>query len=546
MKKSFLLCLTLTTLCACTQDQTLEVYQTDPLIKVIHTDTDFTDELDTVFVARGENAVFQFVVKANAPVSNLQAKVENIELGKTRIGWIHDVLSTNPVNGCDDAILPVDSMYPDPIIDDAEENLEDTISHKTLLVDIAIPRDAKPGIYKGKLTLEATKDGQSVKHRKPFCIQVFPVTLPEEQGLVVEQHMGGFRQMNKGEDVPFLSDRWFELLKIVANAAAEYGQNCYYPPVQPKIVLNEDSTDFNLDFTDFDKVLDFLREEGNLHYFSNSYMGGRPSDDLWNDAFVFTLRYVQDGQLKTESAKYDDPRLSTYIKRYYSLIRKHFEEKGWLNCCYQHIADEPALKGTDNQISWSYVAKLVKDAAPGLRTIDACYELVENLDVSVVQLANNIAEMPPVPDGCERWMYTCCGPQGNFANRFVAQPLLKVRILHWLNYKYNERGYLHWGLTRWDICPDPMHDVTPKGYTWPGGDCYIFYPGYEKVYPSIRAGAVRDGVRDYDLLQMVEARDKAKAEEFCNSIIQGPDKYNLDTKHFQFIHRQMLDYLSQE
>jgi len=544
MNKIFFSSLLSGLLVACTPKAVLMVYQTDPLVKVIHTDTAFTDRPDTVFVARGENAVFQFVVKSKSPVTSLKADVDVANLGKVRIGWIHDVLSTNPVKDCPDVILPVDSMYPDPIIDDAEENLEDAKSHKTLLVDIAIPRDASPGIYRGKLIVSALKEGKRVKVSKTFTIKIYPVTLPEKQGLIVVNHMGDFNAMNNGKQVEAFSDRWFSLMQKVVETAAEYGQNCWLSPVRPDIVPDSEGTDFHLDFGRFDRVMDFLQQHGNMRYFCNSYMGGRPSDEQWNDAFRFSMTEVKDGQIYNENVAYDDPRLKSYIERYYGQIEAHLREKGWLGCCYQHIADEPALKGTDSQKSWSYVANLVKKAAPSLRTIDACYELVENQDVSVVLLADNIAQMPPVPEGSERWMYTCCAPQGNFANRFVAQPLLKTRILHWINYKYKACGFLHWGLSRWNFCPNPLSDVTPRGYSWSGGDCYILYPAYEKVYPSIRAGAMRDGIHDYDLLRMVEARDAEKAKEFADRIIQGPDKYNLDTRHFQLVHRQMLEYLS--
>jgi len=200
--------------------------------------------------------------------------------------------------------------------------------------------------------------------------------------------------------------------------------------------------------------------------------------------------------------------------------------------------------GTESQKSYSAVAGMVKAAAPDLRIIDAAFEIIENQDVSVVVLGENIATMPAVPDGSERWMYTCTGPQGNYANRFIQLPLIKTRIIHWINYKYNECGYLHWGFNYWDLVDDPIHDVTPKT-EWPGGDCYIIYPGERRVYPSIRLWTMRDGIRDYDLLKMVEARNPEKASEFCDSIIQGPDKYNTDVEHFYSVRKQILEFLSE-
>ena len=292
-----------------------------------------------------------------------------------------------------------------------------------------------------------------------------------------------------------------------------------------------------------EKVVEMFKEYGNLKYFCNSHFGGRKDGAKWNEAMYFGITTVKDKQLVEDYVPHTDPRLEGFIQSYYSQIEKHFREKGWLDICYQHIADEPDVTGTESQKSWSAVAAMVKKAAPGLKTIDASSEIVENQDVSVVILGQNIETLPAVPEGSERWMYTCTGPQGNYANRFIQLPLIKTRLLHWINFKYNECGYLHWGFNYWGHSKDPLHDVTPNTQ-WPGGDCDIIYPGKEKVYPSIRLCTMREGIRDYDLLRMVEAIDAEKAKEWCNSIILGPDKYNMDIKHFYDVRRQMLEFLS--
>lgn len=92
-------------------------------------------------------------------------------------------------------------------------------------------------------------------------------------------------------------------------------------------------------------------------------------------------------------------------------------------------------------------------------------------------------------------------PRGNFANRYVTLPLIKTRLLHWINYKYDSPGYLHWGFNAWGANGDPFGDVSAPANDWPGGDSHIVYPGYRKLYPSIRLAAMRDGIRDYDLLK---------------------------------------------
>ena len=544
MKKNapIMMLLLLPLLAGCAQ-KPVTLYQVDPLVKVLYCDSNFVDAPDTVCVARGESATFQFVLTADADVSSLTASVEMDDMSDIRIGWVHDVKNTNEPSGESDMISTPDHMYPDPIIDDDEESVA-AGSHRSLWIDMDIPRDAKAGMRRGVVTVSGLINGKQVSVRKKMCMQVYPVTLPEKQALKVVNHCreDNFRYLIDDESFDIRSERCWDLFKMVAKAVAPYGQNTWLVTVRPTPKFNADSTAIVYDYTLFDKEVELFQKYGNMQYFCCPYMGGRRDED-WNKPMLFTIDVIQDKTIRSMGVEYTDPRLKEFVDNYFSQLQAHLREKGWLNICYQHIADEPCNMGTENQKSWSTMAGLVKAAAPEMRTIDASFEIIDNQDVSVVLLGNNIDKMPAVPEGRERWMYTCTGPQGNFANRFVQQPLLNTRFLHWINYRWNECGYLHWGLNIWRYCEDPLHNVTPTT-NWPGGDCYIIYPGKEKVYPSIRLCAMRDGIHDYDLLRMVEEKDAKKAMEWCQSLILGPDSYDTDIAHFRAVRRQILEYLS--
>ena len=528
----------------------MTIYQTEALSKVLWTDTVSEDSADTLYVARGENAVFQFVLSAKDSLSALQADVSVRGLGEVQTGWVHDVLNLNPPRGTEDMLLTPDNMYPDPIFDDMPETVG-AQGQRTLVTDIAIPHTAKSGIYKGKLTVSGISvEGRKIAASKKFTIKVYPVELPEKQNLKVANwccKAPSMHVMNGGKEVEPRSDEYLDLMRIIVRSGAANGQNCWMLTDKPTPVLNSDSTNFVLDFTFFDKFIEMLEEEGNMRYFCNAHFGRKIRGTPVENEMVFDIIYVEDKQIKFETVPSRDPRVEPFIRNYFTQIEAHFREKGWLEKCYQHIADEPAGPGTECQKSWSRVAAMVKKYAPGLRTIDASTEIIENQDISVVCLSDNVETLPPVPEGSERWMYTCCVPKLNFANRFVQLPLLKTRILHWINYRYNECGYLHWGYNQWHHSPDPLHDVTLQGRpNLPGGDAFIVYPGDRKVYPSIRLWAMRDGIRDYDLLKMVESRDPQKAMQWCQSVVLSSDKYNMDIKHFRQVRREILEYLSAE
>ena len=144
----------------------------------------------------------------------------------------------------------------------------------------------------------------------------------------------------------------------------------------------------------------------------------------------------------------------------------------------------------------------------------------------------------------ERWYYICVVPRGNYANRFIELPLIQTRLLYWINYKYDVAGYLHWGLNYWE--KDQLNiDASRDRGRLPAGDNCIIYPGYRKLYSSIRFEAMRDGIDDYQLLKMIEEKDPAKAKGFANNMILGFDHYDNSASYFRKCRRQMRDYLSQ-
>ena len=74
------------------------------------------------------------------------------------------------------------------------------------------------------------------------------------------------------------------------------------------------------------------------------------------------------------------------------------------------------------------------------------------------------------------WFYLCSVEE--YANRFIEQPLIKTRLLHWINFTYGITGYLHWGYNQWIGQPgDPYHPASRWPTYLPARDPWIVYPG---------------------------------------------------------------------
>lgn len=217
----------------------------------------------------------------------------------------------------------------------------------------------------------------------------------------------------------------------------------------------------------------------------------------------------------------------------------------------QHIADKPT---SDNIKSYVAIARFVKQQCPDIKIIEACHthDLENILDIWVPQL-NFYKEgydfyRERQKQGDETWFYTCLAPQGDFANRFLEQPLIKTRLIHWLNFKYGATGYLHWGFNQWFTGNDPYKETTRMneegGNTLPGGDSWIVYPNNGKLYGSIRLEAMRDGIADYTLLKMLEKKNPELARELCRLVVFHWTLYDTESDHFRNIRHQILEELS--
>jgi hypothetical protein len=92
---------------------------------------------------------------------------------------------------------------------------------------------------------------------------------------------------------------------------------------------------------------------------------------------------------------------------------------------------------------------------------------------------------------------------------------------------------------------------APNGNPWKdaygqfiGGDMWIIWPGNKKVYASIRLAAMRDGIRDYELLRMVGAKSESEAKQMCRSVASETYVYNSDVNNFRKERKAILEYLS--
>ena len=130
------------------------------------------------------------------------------------------------------------------------------------------------------------------------------------------------------------------------------------------------------------------------------------------------------------------------------------------------------------------------------------------------------------------WTYTCLDPNYPYASHHLDDDCLSMRVMGWIEKAYSINGYLFFMANMYTTEDDASSYTTP--YTvadrndGANGDGYIMYPGRAfgspEPFPSMRLVTYRDGLEDYDMLEVYERQ----IEEIC-------DKYgvnDIDAKEY--------------
>lgn len=115
--------------------------------------------------------------------------------------------------------------------------------------------------------------------------------------------------------------------------------------------------------------------------------------------------------------------------------------------------------------------------------------------------------------GKKAWWYICCGPVYPRLNVGIEHPPVEARLLAWQQYSDNCDGVFNWGINYWhrrsltddsDVYFSDWH--YGQGMGGMTGDGLMIYPGKNGPVTSIRLANVRDGVQDYELIKLAEAK----------------------------------------
>jgi hypothetical protein len=492
--------------------------------------------------ARGEVATAQIAIRSGAA---LRVRLRAGDLGgpggskipasAVKLQWERRIALTRNSPGTPreelDRAVPCDVA--DPFWEGAEREVPGERTEGAW-IEVRIPREAPAGEFRGAVILETAGGNVEV----PLVLRIWGFEIPEKPRLHVTQWFT-FPGIPFAKTVEPYSDRWWALLEKFARTVAEHRQDTFQAPFHLIRMRRAADGRFAGDFSRFDRWCETFFRAGPFARIELGFVARLEGGGLTDPG-----SRMRPGKLPVEvEAGAPKPSEDEAFRGYLRALRDHLAERGWLERSMIHIHDEPFIQ---HEESYREVARIVAEAAPGLRRIDAIEteDFFGSLEVWVPKLSHlanwhETAFRRAKEGGAELWFYTCCHPTGRYPNRFLDYPLLKTRVLHWIAYGEGLDGYLHWGLNHF-VADDPFSEAAQTGGL-PPGDPAVCYPAADGYLGSLRWSAMRDGLQDYETLRVLEDRLLAVKErlgdagrrldprrrplEICRRVVRGFREY---------------------
>ncbi len=140
--------------------------------------------------------------------------------------------------------------------------------------------------------------------------------------------------------------------------------------------------------------------------------------------------------------------------------------------------------------------------------------------------------------GQEWWTYVCMGDTPGLSHNSSGIP---NRVVMWRNWKEQSSGFLYWVVNGFSSM-NPLRSRSEL----PKGDGILIYPGEpfgsEDFCTSIRLERWRDGVEDYEMLNMYEKKKgRSAAESLLSNVYSNPTKYTTEVKYMEAFKKKLID-----
>ena len=384
----------------------------------------------------------------------------------------------------------------------------------TVWIEVNLPRDIAAGDYTVTARL---LENETVHFEKTMTLTVLDVTV-EEQALLYTRWFYVDCIANY-HNVAIYSDEHFALIEAYMREAVDVGINMILVPIHTPpldtavgttrpcvqlVDIKKEGDTYTFGFEKLRRFIEIAKRAG-IKYFEMAHMFSQ-----WGAKCAANIMVEENGvrdYLFGWHVSATDPKYQDFLAQYVAAVYGELESLGVADVTYFHISDEPNVQSI---ATYEAAANIIKPLIKKSRTFDAIshYEIYEKgmIECPVTYIAQ-IEEFlkHDIPN---QWAYYCCDPQTVHTNSFMAMSSHRTKILGVLLYKFNIKGFLHWGLNFYNSCLslsqiNPYVTSSANG-AYPSGDPFILYPAKAGAYPSIRGKITYEAIGDVNLCRTLE------------------------------------------
>ncbi len=375
-------------------------------------------------------------------------------------------------------------------------------------VNVWVPETARPGKYKGTLTLT----GKNIRPMNlPLEIEVVDRTLPAPKDWAF--HLDLWQNpyaVARYYQVPLWSQAHFDAMLPVMKMLADAGQKVITATIMHKPWAGQTEDYFGsmisktkkidgswaYDYTVFDKWVEFMMNEVGIDRQINCY-----TMIPW--ALSFDYFDQASNEMKFVEAKPGDAAYEAYWGSFLKDFARHLREKGWFDKTTIAM-DERSLDAMQGAIAVirradpDFKISLAGNYHPEIEgeMYDYCLAYGHNFPAEVKEAREKAGKISTV--------YTCCTEP--FPNVFTFSHPAEATWTSWHAAAGNYDGYLRWAYNSWTA--DPLRDSRFR--TWAAGDCYIVYPGARS---SIRMERLVEGIQDWEKIRLLREEFAARGQQ---------------------------------
>lgn len=487
----------------------------------------------SISAAKGEENFFQIAIIPNKDLSGVVLQPEALTGSGTIPASSIRYWPVGYVN-IKDAIDPNTRMglTPDPLLE-AEPIRAPKRQNTVFCVGIRVPADAKAGVYNGKIIL---KTAERTLFEVPISLKAYNFTLPQNPTFKTLLTFKPYFIYNwQKSHNPSFNKTVDDIEHNIFNLLYEHGirGDGTIATVNAKIVNNQ----VVCDFTNFDKHMEWLFNTYNLNaFFLGPCLGGGNSDG-WLPRKLF-------GSIEVFS-----PDFNRYFPEYMRQVAQHLKEKGWFDKAYLYLYDEPEPFYFNKVVSLQKLAlqgdpdfKIWETTSPGYR---AFWGIVKAWSVPFRKMYFEeyyVNERRKAGD--EIWVY-------NIPSSLEGHTQIH-RLWFWQASYFSATGAQLWNIVNYrdidpwvEITPKPRINTLGKQYTFQAGQAIMIYPNPnssgKSVLSSLRLKLVQKGIDDYEYLNILKAKNPAKAKELSEKLIKDINVFVMDTKVLEQVRNEISE-----